>query len=139
MASKKDLKELVSNYILENYSKKEINEQEEGVDVISNAYEAIENASDERMFQALRSITSLKDVAKLYTMLLDFINNNTPAADLSKDQAIQFLSGEPLEDEVESNSEVDIEVDAEEDTVDEMSTTAGAPAPATKYAFKRKK
>ena len=30
-------------------------------------------------------------------------------------------------------------VSEEEASIEEMSTTAGAPAPATKYAFKRKK
>ena len=140
MANKKDLKEIIGKYIVENYSKNKVEEQKEDMDVITTAYNAIQNASDERMFQALRSITSIKDVAQLYKMLLSFINQNTPAADLSTDQAIQFLSGDDIpvkrdEEEIEQ----DIEIDSEEETVDEMSTTAGAPAPATKYAFKRKK
>jgi len=138
MANKKDLKEIIGKYIVENYSKNKVEEQKEDMDVITTAYNAIENASDERMFQALRSITSLKDVAQLYRMLLTFINQNTPAANLSTDQAIQFLSGNDIED-AEEEIEQDIEIDSEEETVDEMSTTAGAPAPATKYAFKRKK
>jgi len=138
MANKKDLKEIIGKYIVENYSKNKVEEQKEDMDVITTAYNAIENASDERMFQALRSITSLPEVAQLYRMLLDFINQNTPAANLSTDQAIQFLSGDDIDD-AEEEIKQDIEIDSEEETVDEMSTTAGAPAPATKYAFKRKK
>ena len=138
MANKKDLKEIIGKYIVENYSKNKVEEQKEDMDAITIAYNAISNASDERMFQALRSITSLPEVAQLYKMLLSFINQNTPAADLSTDQAIQFLSGKDIDD-AEEEIEQDIEIDSEEETVDEMSTTAGAPAPATKYAFKRKK
>ena len=148
MASKKDLKELVSNYILENYSKKKIKEEDEASpeqlkDVGSKVLEfrkALFNLSDERLIQSLRDIVTVEQVGEIMVQMLDFINKTTPAPNLNRDLAIKFLQGSDRDRDFDaSKREVEPEVDAEEETVDEMSTTAGAPTPATKYAFKRKK
>ena len=143
---KEKIKESIKSYILENYSKKKIEEQEDDLegtldlsDNVAAARKALFETPDEKIIQAFRNILSLEEAAQLYVSLLDFINDKAPAPDLDPDIAIKYLSGAEDRDEKEQEPEVDIEVDAEEETVDEMSTTAGAPAPATKYAFKRKK
>ena len=148
MANKKDLKEIVSNYILENYSKKKIEEQDEAsyeqlgdIDPqVLEARKALFGVSDERLVQSLRDIVTTEQVGQLMVQMLDFINKFTPAPNLDRDLAIKFIQGAERDRDFDaSKREVEPEADAEEETVDEMSTTAGAPAPATKYAFKRKK
>ena len=152
MANKKDLKEIVSNYILENYSKKKVEEQDMASDdqlgdidpQVLEARKALFGVSDERLVQSLRDIVTTEQVGQLMVQMLDFINRFTPAPNLDRDLAIKFIQGTERDRDFDASKrevepEVDIEIDAEEETVDEMSTTAGAPAPATKYAFKRKK
>lgn len=129
MANKAELKEIIRNYVSER-----MNEQEQ-MDPVTKAVDALKNVQDEKLLQSLRNITTIKQVGDLLLKTLDFVNAQTPAPDLSRDLAIQVFQGFEPDEEVDA-----IDMDAEEEeTVDEMSTTAGAPAPATKYAFRRKK
>jgi len=150
MANKKDLKEIVSNYILENYSKKKVEEQDMASDdqlgdidpQVLETRKALFNVSDERLVQSLRDIVTTEQVGQLVVQMLDFLNRFTPAPNLDRDLAIKFIQGAERNRDFDASKrevEPEVDVDAEEETVDEMSTTAGAPAPATKYAFRRKK
>ena len=130
MASRSELKEIVRNYISER-----IQEQDK-MDPVAKAVSALKNVQDEKLLQSLRNITTLEQVGDLLLKTLDFVNTQTPAPDLSRDLAIQVFQGFEPDEEVDA---IDMDAEAEEETVDEMSTTAGAPAPATKYAFRRKK
>jgi len=110
------------------------------------AFDALKDVTDERLLQSLRSMTEIEDVGLFLLYMIQFINQTTPAPNLTKQLAHQFID-KSLSDDFDSvaarekytdknNTE---ETDSEEDNIEEMSTTAGAPAPATKYAFKRKK
>ena len=143
MATKKDLKEIVSNYILENY-KKEIDLKEEDVDgdgIDDTTPEVVDALAGVNSVQAIKTLldktdtrisTELRDINKTSTKLsildsvVDYIlggfNTTADLPDATlRNHFIQKFGG--------SNNGVDL---------DEMSTTAGAPAPATKYAYKKK-
>lgn len=143
MATKKDLKKIVSNYILENY-KKEIDLKEEDVDgdgIEDTAPEVVDDLAGVNSVQAIKTLldktdtrisTELRDITKTSTKLsiidsvVDYIlggfNTTADLPDATlRNHFIQKFGG--------SNNDVDL---------DEMSTTAGAPAPATKYAYKKK-
>ena len=144
MASKKQIKELVQNYILENYSK--ISEEdidndgiEDTVDTdvtpdeeedVSDADQALGaiidllNTTDERVSAILRQTDSTAEKVAILDKMVDFI--------LGGFNTRQDLPNSTLRDFF-------IKKFGGSEDIEEMSTTAGAPAPATKYAFKRKK
>ena len=151
MASKKDLKETVRNYILENYSK--ISEEDKDGDGIEDevgvvvdepseekdslagvssvqAIKRLLDKTDTRLSTELKDITASSTKLSILDSIIDYVlggfNTTADLPDATlRNYFIQKFGGRP---------EVEIE-----DNIEEMSTTAGAPAPATKYAFKRKK
>ena len=144
MANKKQIKELVQNYILENYSK--ISEEdidndgiEDTVDTdvtpdeeedLSDADQALGsiidllNTTDQRVSAILRQTDSTAEKVAILDKMVDFI--------LGGFNTRQDLPNSTLRDFF-------IKKFGGSEDIEEMSTTAGAPAPATKYAFKRKK
>ena len=171
MASKKDLKEIVSRYISENYSKKEIKEVSK--DFYVWGHKKGESRSDEKLLftkasnleQAQKASKVLKDKhdmvvtrigdsdlegdgSEVIDMFKKSVNDLDESAFGSSQEEFRYLRKEigdsQLLDDIESINVNDLEslLDAltfVRSSVQEMSTTAGAPSPATKYAFKRKK
>ena len=161
MANKKDLKEVVRNYILENYSRlSEEDKDQDGIedevdavvdepevdpvvdkpgddkeDPLSgvNSVQAIKrllDRTDTRLSTELRDITVASTKLKILDDIVDYVlggfNTTADLPDATlRNHFIKKFGGRP-----------ELEVD---DEMQEVSTTAGAPAPATKYAFKRKK
>lgn len=144
MATKKDLKKIVSNYILENY-KKEVDLKEEDIDgdgIEDISPEEVDDLAGVRSVQAIKNLldktdtrisTELRDITRASTKLsildsvVDYILGGfNTTADLPnatlRNHFIQKFGGS-------SDNGTDL---------DEMSTTAGSPAPATKYAYKKK-
>ena len=152
MANKKDLKEIVRNYILENYSR--LSEEDKDQDGIEDEVDAVINEpaddekdplsgvssvqaikrlldkTDTRLSTELRDITVANTKLKILDDIVDYVlggfNTTADLPDATlRNHFIQKFGGRP-----------ELEID---DEMQEVSTTAGAPAPATKYAFKRKK
>ena len=148
MANKKDLKELVSNYILENYSK--LSEEDKDGDGIEDEVDAVVDDSDKKedplerknSVQAIKNLLDKTDT-RLSTELRDINKTSTKLSILSN--IVDYVLGgfnttADLPDATLRNFFIEKFGGNEmENGMDEMSTTAGAPAPATKYAFKRKK
>jgi hypothetical protein len=123
-----NLKELIKNYIKENYIKEE--QASDVTTVINN----LQNIQDTRFLQSLRGITTLEEAQQLLVFMIDFINAETPAPTLDASLAIQainnIIASTPEDEKEEEIGE------PEEEEVDEISTSAGAGAYNTKYAFK---
>ena len=147
MANKKDLKEVVRNYILENYSRL----SEEDVDG-----DGIEDKVDPEIDEPGDDEDSLGDVDQAYDAVIDLLNstgqriNSILRRTDSRDEKVQILNrmvdfilnGFNTREDLPNSMLRDFFIKkfgGQSSQVDEMSTTAGAPAPATKYAFKRKK
>ena len=147
MANKKDLKEVVKNYILENYSR--LSEEDKDQDGIEDKVDAVvdEPGDDE---------DSLGDVDQAYDAVVDLLNSSGQRINSilrrtdSRDEKVQILNrmvdfilnGFNTREDLPNSMLRDFfmkKFGGQLSQVDEMSTTAGAPAPATKYAFKRKK
>jgi hypothetical protein len=136
-----NLKHIVKQYILENYK---IKEQEEESTEEKASIKGVENLLDstqQRLTTLLRDITQPENKLKVIDDVLDYVMRGfNTMADLPdatlRNHFIKKFGGES--NNMGDMPTVDV-VDNAEDTVDEMSTTAGAPAPATKFAFKRKK
>ena len=151
MANKKDLKEVVRNYILENYSR--LSEEDVDNDGIEDEVDAVidKPADDEGPLSGVNSVQAIKRLldktdTRLSTELKDITVANTKLKIL--DDIVDYVLGgfnttADLPDATLRNFFIrkfggrpELEID---DEMQEVSTTAGAPAPATKYAFKRKK
>lgn len=112
------LKETLKKYIAENNIK--LKEQEGPQDEVVAAREALFNVSDERLLQAIRSLESVDQIGAFMIDLIDFANKMSPAPDLTKQLAHQFIDKGmiDMDDEEEdgvSSVEVDVDVDSEED------------------------
>lgn len=148
---KNKIKEQIKNYILENYSK--LSEEDVDQDGIEDEVDVdIEEPSEKE--DPLSSVDSVQTIKKLLdststrlsTELRDITQTGTKLSIL--DDIVKYVLGgfnttADLPDATLRNHFIkmfggrpDLEIDSE---IEEMSTTAGAPAPATKYAFKRKK
>ena len=123
------LKKLIKTYIRENHIK------EETFSDVNTVVKNLQNIQDARFLQSLRGITTLEEAQQLFILMLDFINAETPAPNLDSALAIQAINNgvSSFEDNEEKSDET--ETDSEEE-VDEISTSAGAGAYNTKYAFK---
>ena len=147
MANKKELKELVSNYILENYSK--ISEEDKDGDGIDDEVDAVVDVSDEEegdlgdADQALSSIIDLLNTTdQRVSTILRRTDSTQEKVEILNRMVDFVLNGFNTRQDLPNSMLRDFFIKkfgGSEETVDEMSTTAGAPAPATKYAFKRKK
>ena len=146
MANKKELKELVSNYILENYSK--ISEEDKDGDGIDDEVDAVVDVSDEEegdlgdADQALSSIIDLLNTTdQRVSTILRRTDSTQEKVEILNRMVDFVLNGFNTRQDLPNSMLRDFFIKkfgGGEETVDET-TTAGAPAPATKYAFKRKK
>jgi hypothetical protein len=149
MASKKELKEIVKNYIFENYSR--LSEEDKDGDGIEDEVDPVidgptddkEEVNDSEVQAALQDIVSLLDASgeRVNSILRQADSTESKISILNKmvDFILDgFSTREDLPNSVLRNFFIKKfgSVDAD---VYEESTTAGAPAPATKYAFRRKK
>lgn len=125
-----NLKELIKNYIKENYIKEE--QASDVQTVISN----LQNIQDTRFLQSLRGITTLEEAQQLLVFMIDFINAETPAPTLDASLAIQAINNIIASTPENGEEETEEPGEPEEEEVDEISTSAGAGAYNTKYAFK---
>lgn len=138
MANRKQLKEVITKYISENYSR--LNEQDEDPKASIQGIINLLDSTDTRLSTLIRDINSPENKLMIIDKVLDYVLDgfNTtadiPPATL-RNHFIQKFGGDE-KDGMDDIADAP-ETDAEE--IEEMSTTAGAPAPATKYAFKRKK
>ena len=147
MANKKDLKEVVRNYILENYSR--LSEEDKDQDGIEDEVDAVVD-------EPVDDDPSVEDVDQAYDAVIDLLNstgqriNSVLRRTDSRDEKVQILNrmvdfilnGFNTREDLPNSMLRDFFIKkfgGQSSQVDEMSTTAGAPAPATKYAFKRKK
>jgi len=147
MANKKDLKEVVRNYILENYSR--LSEEDKDQDGIEDKVDAVVD-------EPVDDDPSVEDVDQAYDSVVDLLNstgqriNSVLRRTDSRDEKLQILNrmvdfilnGFNTREDLPNSMLRDFfmkKFGGQLSQVDEMSTTAGAPAPATKYAFKRKK
>ena len=147
MANKKDLKELVSNYILENYSK--ISEEDKDEDGIDDEVDAVVDVSDEEEGESGDSDTALSNIVDLLNTTDQRVSTILRRTDSTQEKVeilnkmVDFvLGGFNTRQDLPNSMLRDFFIKkfgGSEEAVAEMSTTAGAPAPATKYAFKRKK
>jgi hypothetical protein len=146
-----NLGETLKKYIAENNIR--LKEQDDPKDEVEAARNALFNVSDERLLQAIRSLESVDQIGSFMIDLIDFANNMSPAPDITRQLAHQYIDKGMIDidadEEDESTSrevEFDIkpELEDEKDLVDideemeEISTSAGAGAYLTKAAFKPK-
>ena len=145
---KNKIKEQIKNYILENYSK--ISEEDVDQDGIEDEVDVdIEEPAEEK--DPLDDVNSVQTIKKLLdststrlsTELRDITQTGTKLSIL--DDIVKYVLGgfnttADLPDATLRNHFIKMfGGDGANGEIEEMSTTAGAPAPATKYAFKRKK
>ena len=145
---KNKIKEQIKNYILENYSK--ISEEDVDQDGVEDGVDVdIEEPSEEE--DPLDDVSSVQTIKKLLdststrlsTELRDITQTGTKLSIL--DDIVKYVLGgfnttADLPDATLRNHFIKMfGGDDANGEIEEMSTTAGAPAPATKYAFKRKK
>jgi len=139
-----DLKETLKKYISENNIK--LKEQDDVKDEVEAARNALFNVSDERLLQSIRSLESVDQIGSFMIDLIDFANKMSPAPDLTKQLAHQYIDKGMIdvdaEEEDESASrevEFDIKPElADEEDIEEISTSGDAGAYMTKAAFKPK-
>ena len=145
---KNKIKEQIKNYILENYSK--LSEEDVDQDGIEDEVDVdIEEPSEKE--DPLDDVSSVQTIKKLLdststrlsTELRDITQTGTKLSIL--DDIVKYVLGgfnttADLPDATLRNHFIKMfGGDGANGEIEEMSTTAGAPAPATKYAFKRKK
>ena len=148
MASKKEVKDQIRNYILENYSK--LSEEDVDQDGIDDEVDSdIEEPSkDEDPLSSVDSVQAIKRLldstsTRLSTELRDITQPKTKLSII--DNIVDYVLGgfnttADLPDATLRNHFIQkFGGDSGSGEIEEMSTTAGAPAPATKYAFRRKK
>jgi len=138
MANKNQIKDVVKKYIVENYNVREQEEAPEEKSSIVGVTKLLDS-TQQRLTTLLRDITKPENKLRIIDDVLDYVMRGfNTMADLPdatlRNHFIAKFGGEKMNNDVPM-----MDTEPEEDTVDEMSTTAGVPAPATKYAFKRKK
>lgn len=84
------------------------------------------DSDEERLASILRGVESTDDKLAIIDEMIQFLLNN-------------FNTRSDLPNAVLRNHFLKMTSQGEKGDIEEMSTTAGAPAPATKYAFKLKK
>ena len=153
MASKEDLKEIVKKYISENYSKKEIGEGYASREKDSKKTEGNVVYNPKTKKQDVVISGKVKSSHDKYDDALDALHsdksfNESVDSEIKKiDDAISHFEKKiasqgritNARDEEHLEKLKDLRSKMSKESIDEMSTTAAAPAPATKYAFKRKK
>ena len=153
--TKDKLRETIKSYIQERTAKLSEDESDTNADLVAGdttpigvkaAVESLNAITDEKFIQALRGLTQVQEVGVFLLYMIDFINKNTPAPNLSKELAHQYIDRALASDfdpktarEKYKDREEKENPEVEEEPVAEISTTAASPAPATKYAYKLKK
>lgn len=123
-----DLKETLKKYISENNIK--LKEQDDVKDEVEAARNALFNVSDERLLQAIRSLESVDQIGSFMIDLIDFANKMSPAPDITRQLAHQYIDKGMIdidaEEEDESASrEVEFDIKPElgdEEDLSEIST-----------------
>lgn len=135
----KELKNLVKNYILENYKNiKENDDDQEKASIVG--IKKLLDSTQERLTTMLRNITQPQNKLAVLDDVVNYVLNgfNTredlPDATL-RNHFIDIFGGGS---DVENNNDIE-EPSVDEEPIDEMSTSAGAGAYLSKYAYKRKK
>ena len=123
-----DLKETLKKYISENNIR--LKEQDDVKDEVEAARNALFNVSDERLLQSIRSLESVDQIGSFMIDLIDFANKMSPAPDITRQLAHQYIDKGMIdvdaEEEDESASrevEFDIKPELEdEEDLSEIST-----------------
>ena len=145
MASKDQLKEIIRNYVLENKAKfLEADEDGDGIDdeidvQIDEPIDSEEGHEGEKAFANLLAILdSQKQRISTVLRRVDSTQEKVDILDIMVDTVLNgFNTRQDLPDSTLKN--YFLQKFGGESNVAETSTTAGAPAPATKYAYKLKK
>ena len=157
-----NLKEIIKGYIRENYTNEaEPDSAKVGDDKeffqpdVAKARKYLRGLQDQRFIQSLTRIDSLKEAQALVISMIEFINVNTPAPNLTKNTVRQAVEKARFDDFIIPNrngGEEDQnvvqtdpskpdgdEVEPDDELTKEVSTSAGAGSYNTKYAFRLKK
>ena len=143
-----DLKEIIRNYVLENKDRfAEADEDGDGVDDITNEPVIEPEADDNMEIDASDTVSQINRILDASEERVQSVLANVSGADRKLqiiDAMVDYLlRGFPTSSDLPPTVLRDFFIKkfstGEMNTIDEMSTTAGAPAPATKYAFKVKK
>jgi hypothetical protein len=98
-----DLKETLKKYISENNIK--LKEQDDVKDEVEAARNALFNVSDERLLQAIRSLESVDQIGSFMIDLIDFANKMSPAPDITRQLAHQYIDKGMIDVDAEEEDE----------------------------------
>ena len=145
MASKDKLKEIIRSYVLENKAKfMEADEDGDGIDdeidvQIDKPIDSEDDTSGEQAFEAL--LTILDQTGTRISTILKRVDSTKEKMDILNAMVDTVLNGFNTRQDLPNSTLKNyfIQKFGGSDEMAETSTTAGAPAPATKYAYKLKK
>lgn len=117
-----NLKKLVR----EQLSKKKVKLSEQSDPEVTNARNALFNVADERLLQALRSLEGIGQVGDFLVDMIEFVNKVSPAPDITRQLAHQYIDKSMTDDFVrddEESDEFDINPElGDEENLSEIST-----------------
>lgn len=125
-----NLGETLKKYIAENNIR--LKEQDDPKDEVEAARNALFNVSDERLLQSIRSLESVDQIGSFMIDLIDFANKMSPAPDLTKQLAHQYIDKGMFDMDTEEEDESasrEVEYDIKPELGDEEDLSEIGPFP----------